>query len=112
MNIAPITYRRYVDDSHARFHQPQQEDQFLEILNKQNKAIQYTIEKEDDKKSLNFLDLTIINTTSGNYDFKIFRKDAITNVQVKPEILPRNREHKSTTKVNITISLSYHGYQK
>ena len=33
---------------------------------------------------LAFLDVLIINDKTGNYKFKVFRKDAITNVQIKP----------------------------
>ena len=42
------------------------------------------MEKEDQSRKLNFLDLTIINTGTGKYEFKIHRKNAITNVQIKP----------------------------
>ena len=54
--------------------------QFLEILNKQDSSIQYTIEFEKNQKQLNFLDIT---ATKNGTDFKIFRKPAITNVQIK-----------------------------
>ena len=83
-NLAPLTYRRYVDDSHARFETVHQSHSFLNILNKQNRAIQYTMEKEDQSQKLNFLDVTIINTGAGKIEFKIHRKNAITNVQIKP----------------------------
>ena len=55
--------------------------QFLEILNKQDSSIQYTIEFENNQKQLNFLDITITNNGTDSYDFKIFRKPA---VQIKP----------------------------
>lgn len=83
-NIAPKTFRRYVDDSHARFHSKDNANTFLHILNKQDPAIQYTIEYEDENKSLNFLDINIRNTVENKYEFKIHRKDAITNIQIKP----------------------------
>ena len=83
-NLAPLTYKRYIDDSHTRFETGHQSHSFLNILNKQNKAIKYTMEKEDQSRKLNFLDLTIINTGTGKYEFKIHRKNAITNVQTKP----------------------------
>ena len=38
---------------------------------------------EDNQKSLQFLDLNITNN-KGTYEYKIYRKNAITNVQVKP----------------------------
>ena len=78
------SYHRYVDDSHARFPNIDQAEKFKEILNKQNKNIQYTIEHENESKTLNFLDVSIINTLKGKYDFNIHRKQAITNIQIKP----------------------------
>ena len=83
-NISPITYKRYVDDSHARFHNEDQANTFLDILNSQDQNIQYTIENENEYKELNFLDTTVINSTNGYYEFKVYRKDAISNVQIKP----------------------------
>ena len=41
-------------------------------------------EYENENKELNYLDMTIINTKEGQYNFKLFRKDAITNIQIKP----------------------------
>ena len=78
------TFMRFVDDSHARFPKIGEADQFKEILNKQNPRIQYTMESENAEKTLEFLDITIINSGQGKYEFDVFRKDAITNVQVKP----------------------------
>ena len=42
------SYLRYVDDSHARFSNIQEAEQFQTILNKQHPAIQYTIEIESE----------------------------------------------------------------
>ena len=83
-NLILLTYKRYADDSHTRFEIVQQSHSFLNILNKQNKAIHYTMEKEDQSRKLNFLDVTIINTGARKYEFNIHRKYAITNVQIKP----------------------------
>ena len=83
LNISPKTFKRYVDDSHSRFENKQKSLQFLEILNKQDSSIQYTIEFENNQKQLNFLDITITNNGTDSYDFKIFRKPAITNLQIK-----------------------------
>ena len=58
--------------------------QFLDILNSQDSSIQYTIEFENQNKQLSFLDITITNTGNNSYDFKIFWKTSITNVQIKP----------------------------
>ena len=83
--IAPKTFRRFVDDSHARFQERSHANKFLEILNKQDPAIKYTVEFEDHKHSLNFLDInSTSNTTNKKYEFKVNQKDAITNINIKP----------------------------
>ena len=83
LNLAPTTYRRYVDDTHARFESKGQSREFQKILNKQDKHIQFTIEDENGEKCLNFLDIKIKNN-NGRYEFNVHRKPAITNVQIKP----------------------------
>ena len=45
--------------------------------------VNYTTEFENNQKQPNFLDITITNNRNDSYDFKIFRKSAITNVQIK-----------------------------
>ena len=60
-------------------------DGFLKILNEQEPKIQFTAEYENEEKELNYLDVKILNNQSYKYEFKIHRKDAITNVQIKPE---------------------------
>ena len=83
--IAPKTFRRFVDDSHAGFQERSHANKFLEILNKQDLAIKYTVEFEDHKHSPNFLDINITNnTTNKKYEFKVHQKDAITNIHIKP----------------------------
>ena len=83
--IAIKTFRRFVDDSHARFQNRSHANKFLEILNRQDPAIKYTVEFEDHKHSLNFLDINITNNTANRkYEFKVHRKDAITNIRIKP----------------------------
>ena len=84
LNLAPKTFKRFVDDSHARFSNREQSLQFLDILSSQDPSIQYTIEFENENKQLSFLDVTITNTGNNSYDFKIFRKTSITNAQIKP----------------------------
>ena len=42
--VAPKTFRRFVDDSHARFQEMSHANKFLEILKKQDPAIKYTVE--------------------------------------------------------------------
>ena len=57
LNLAPKTFKRFVDDSHARFNNREQLLQFLDILNSQDSSIQYTIEFENENKQLSFLDI-------------------------------------------------------
>ena len=83
-DCAPITFKRYVDDSHARFSDEVKSTEFLDILNAQDSKIQYTIEREEVPGELSFLDVTIINNKSGRYQYKVHRKEAITNLQIKP----------------------------
>ena len=82
--IAPKTFRRFVDDNHARFQERSHANKFLEILNKQHPGIKYTAESEDHE--LNVLDINITsNTTNKKYEFQVHRKDAITNIHIKPK---------------------------
>ena len=82
---APKTFRRFVDDSRTRFQERSYANTFLQILNKQDPAIKYTVEFEDQKHSQNILDINITNnTTSKKYEFKAHQKDAITNIHTKP----------------------------
>ena len=83
-DIAPKTFCRYVDDSHARFGSRSNATEFLNVLNSQDPQIQYTTEYENEHKELNFLDVTIKNNLNQSYDFAVYRKPAITNVQIKP----------------------------
>ena len=53
-------------------------------MNSQDPSIQYTIEFENENKQLSFLDINITNTGNNTYDFKIFQKTSITNIQIKP----------------------------
>ena len=83
LNISPKTFKTYADENHCRFENKQKSFQFLEILSKQDSPIQYTIEFENNEKPPNFLDINITNNGIHSYDFKIFRKPAITNLQIK-----------------------------
>ena len=42
------------------------------------------MEAENEGKTLEFLDIKVTNNGEGKYEFDVFRKKAITNVQVKP----------------------------
>ena len=94
LNLAPKSFKRFADDSHARFNNKelQLSLQLLDILNSQDPSIHYTIEFENENKQLSFLDITITNNSNNSYDFKIFRKTSITNVQIKSNlnIAPHN----------------------
>ncbi|XP_065640485.1 uncharacterized protein LOC136073060 [Hydra vulgaris] len=78
------SFLRYVDDSHARFPDLNQAKHFQYILNQQHPSIQYTIEVENELGTLNYLDIQIMNKKTGKYEYKVYRKDAITNIQIKP----------------------------
>ncbi|XP_065662768.1 uncharacterized protein LOC136085392 [Hydra vulgaris] len=67
----PITYKRYVDDTHIRFDSKEKQELFLKTLNEQNPFIKYTVELENGRKQLNFLDISITNTMNGFYEFQI-----------------------------------------
>ena len=84
LDFCPKTFRRYVDDSHGRFGNLQQAEQFLQLLNSQDPKIQYTMEAEDANGTLAFLDISIRNNKSGRYELSIYRKEAITNLQILP----------------------------
>ena len=83
LNLAPKTYRRYVDDTHARFKSKEQSCKFQKMVNKQYKHIQFITEYGNEEKCLNFLDMKI-NNNNGRYEFDVYRKPVLTNVQIKP----------------------------
>ena len=83
LNLATKTYRRYVDETNAQFRSKEQSREFQNILNKQDKHIQFTIEDENEEKCLNFLDIKIKNN-NGRYEFDVHCKPALTNVLIKP----------------------------
>ena len=90
--MPPKTFKYYVDDSQARFENKQKPLQVLEILNKLDSPIQYTIEFENNQKQLNVLDITITNNGTDSVDFKIVRKRDFTYksnlTQTWPAIFP------------------------
>ena len=73
-----------MDDSHGRFESLEKAEQFLVVLNSQDTKIQYTMENEDSNGTLAFLDISIRNNRSGRYELSIYRKEAITNLQISP----------------------------
>ena len=68
LNVSPKTFKRYVDDNHARFKSKKKSLQFLEILNKQDPFVRYVNEFENDRKQLNFLDIIITNNGTNSID--------------------------------------------
>ena len=42
------------------------------------------MEKENQSHKLNFLNVTVINTGAGKYEFKIHQKNVVADVQIKP----------------------------
>ena len=60
-DISLKTYRRYVDDSHARFESKECTMKFLKVLNQKDPQIQYTIEEQSEADQLSFLDVNVIN---------------------------------------------------
>ena len=79
----PLSFLRYVDDRHSRFQSDAQVDNFLIELNQQDPQIQYTVDREQNG-CLPFIDVQVTNNRQGKYEFNVYRKDAITNVQIKP----------------------------
>ena len=79
----PKTFKRSVDGSQARFNGRGKPLRFLDILNSEDPSMEYTTEFDFVNKQLSVLDVTITNTCKNSYDFKIFQKTSIRNVQVK-----------------------------
>ena len=82
LNLSPKTYSRYVDNTYVQFRSKEQLREFQKILNKQDKHIQFTLENENEKKYLNFLDIKMGD--NGRYKFNVHHKPSLTTVQIKP----------------------------
>ena len=61
IQIQPKTCKQYVDDSHVLITSKYHTNTLQEISNKQDPAIRYTIDYENENNSLNFLEMNIIN---------------------------------------------------
>ena len=59
----------------------------MNVPNNQDPQAQYNIEYENDKKELNFLDITIRNDLNHSYDFAVFRK---SSAAIKLSFVPAN----------------------
>ena len=75
---APISFYRYVDDSHSRFLETELPQGFLNKLNQRDESVQYTIDIENNKKESNYLEIKTMNKGTGKYEFDIYRKAAIS----------------------------------
>jgi len=89
--VHPITHKRYVDDTHDRFKNKETSEEFLKILNDQEPRIQFTAEYASADKELSYLDMKITTNNNNKYEFKVHRKDAITNIQIKPHSCHDNK---------------------
>ena len=78
-----ITHQRYSDDSHDRFYDKPLSEKLLDIFNHQDPRKKYTAEYKNEEKELNCLDVLVRNSGNRSYSFNVYRKKAITNVQVK-----------------------------
>ena len=87
LNLAPTTYRRYVDDTHARFESKGQSREFQKILNKHDRKTLKKIINDFENKTR-----TTINTTNNSNTNK---KQTIT-VPWIPKIGPKiKKKYKS-----------------
>ena len=105
IQIQPKAFKRYVEDGHARFTSKHHAKVFQEILNKQDPAIQYTIEYENKNKSLNFFNINITNTINNKYELKVHCKKAITNIHIKQHRASTLTSSKVYSKVSFTGTL-------
>ena len=83
LNLAPKKYRWYVDDTHARFKSKEQSHKLENISNKQNKQTQFTTEDEKEEKMFR-LSWPKIKNSKGRYEFDVYRKQVLMNIQIKP----------------------------
>ena len=107
MQIQRKTFKRYVDDSHARFTSKHHVNTFQELLKKQDLAIQYTIEYENENKSLIFVDINITNTINNKYKLEVHPKKTITNIHIKPTSCIDLTSSKVYSKVSFTEHTKY-----
>lgn len=73
LNFTLFFIKLFVDDSIAAVHKNKVQE-LLTALNNYNKDIQFTVEKEDKNKQINFLDTTITRDDNNKIKFKWFIK--------------------------------------
>ena len=74
--LAPVLYRRYVDDTFLLFHRDSPAEGFVEYLNKQHPNMRFTWEMEEDN-FLAFLDIGILRG-EGSFSTTVYRKKTYT----------------------------------
>jgi len=108
-----IYWYRYMDDVICLFKgNTSDSENFLKYLNSLSNRISFT--KEEQKRSINFLDITITNKCN-NHTFKIFHKPAQSDL-----IIPQNSNHPWNQKMStfhsminrlIRIPMNKHDYE-
>ena len=76
INIKPVLYRRYMDDTFLLFKNESHVQPFLSYLNNQHTNIKFTCETEIDNK-ISFLDVKIHKTNSA-FETELYRKPTYT----------------------------------
>ena len=91
--LRPRMWVRYVDDTFVLW--PQDDEQelnaFLQHLNSQQPAIQFTMEKEKDER-IAFLDV-LVERREGSISTGVYRKDTHTHIQIDISTIPRTTTH-------------------
>ena len=78
-DFKPIFYRRYMDDTFLIFKKKEHLPKFLQFLNSQHSAIEFTYEEEQNSK-IPFLDITIKKEADKTFSTSIYRKPTYTGL--------------------------------
>lgn len=104
----PISLRRYADDMFARFDcspsandDRKLADEFMSVLNKQNRAVQFTAEYEENNQ-ISFLDVFCKTGDSNSYTTEVHRKKTHTDVYIN-----WNSSHPMQQKLGVLKTLLY-----
>lgn len=99
--LFPRVWSRYVDDVFAIV-KIGTENQILELLNSQYTSIQFTMEFENNKKSLPFLDLLLTRGNDNKLEYDVYRKNTSTFAYI-----PSDSNHNSSHKYSAFNSMVY-----
>lgn len=78
--LQPMCYYRYVDDCFLVWkHGEEKLGEFVDHINGINPKIQFTVEREDEKKNLPFLDVMLGRRQDGTLSHTVYRKKTNTN---------------------------------